>query len=232
MKIERLLENKILKEDGVDQELKDFKFLDHDDLDGWNSVMNIVASYCKPWFDVISNGSVESYFYNEPFYRGSEDSRHVFFRPIRKDRRPLETIEKVHHEFNDYLEEMGAVAHRGNSIFITRSRNIANAYGNIFYVFPVGQFNYTWIDNLTDFTLSFRSILRNHTDKFMDTLDPDSYEDDYNAYTSAMSDMIERVKNNIHIDEGINKVKRQEVMVKAEGAIYINAKEFNYGVFR
>lgn len=82
-------------------------------------------------------------------YRGEKDARirRIFKASIHQDRIPVQMDLKIHHRFNDALKSAGFIAHRGNSIFTTGDRSVAEPWGKlIVIVLPVNGFDYTWFD--------------------------------------------------------------------------------------
>lgn len=122
------------------------------DADARDKLAAKVAKYinknCQPWLQQTSRGLFLA-------YRGfRRDPKHhlAFVKAVRKDRVPRDTGSQRHMEFNHFIRRAGKVANRTNSVFLTSNRTHAGDFGEVFIVFPVGQFNYTWLPGVSDWT--------------------------------------------------------------------------------
>lgn len=90
------------------------------------------------------------------FYHGSHNFKtHTvdnFTRNSPEVRLPSDTPLGWHNLAVKYMQEMGLVAHRGNSTYITTSLQEAGSYGKyIFAIFPCDGFHFTWSPLINDF---------------------------------------------------------------------------------
>jgi len=100
----------------------------------------LIKEKCSPWLNATDYGE-------QTFYRGIQfnPKANVLIRPVRTDRKPLDTEPKFHDIANALIAAAGGTANRSNSIFITSSLGMASSYGMYTVVIlPVGDFNYTW----------------------------------------------------------------------------------------
>jgi len=236
MKLNRILESAILNEFGVAHELQPFNTINSRDIDELAEVLEITQKAAAPWLEEVSNGSLEQYLMGYPFFRGRKgESRTVFYKRIREDRKPVDSSRETHDYINDYLMDKGAVAHRGNSAFVTRSMANAGAYGSVYYIFPVGQYSYTWIKGMTDFTTMFNELLRNVSGddvSKMGELDL-TQSNDKKVWDEALKRIINlNMEGKIFINEGIDRVMNEEVMIHADGMIYIDQRVFDRNKIR
>lgn len=61
-----------------------------------------------------------------------------------KNRKPVDTGMGLHNELNQVLSLAGYKATRGNSIFTSGSYGQARDYGQVYVIFPVDGFNFSW----------------------------------------------------------------------------------------
>lgn len=76
-----------------------------------------------------------------------EESAFVHF-PIRQDRKPVFMNPQDHNIINTAMQELGLLAHRGNSIFCTSSVKIAKDWGKVYAVFPENGWTGTVFENV------------------------------------------------------------------------------------
>ena len=223
-----------LKESSLGDEIQNINAnIDDDSIGGpemlnqLKSLVQIIKVNCAPWLNAVSGGDLARYVSN-PFYRGNHHPRRIFYKPVRTDREPRDSIPQVQNEINNFMQSLGAEAHRGNSAFITRDTDIAEGYGYVFMVFPVGPVSYTWIKGMEDFTGEFNTMLRKialdttgENIDFMGNLNLDSVIHSH-ILEFTLEEMKKEIKSNININKNINQVNDEEVIVKAEGMIYVS----------
>lgn len=93
-------------------------------------------------------------------YRGYEKySEEPFHRPHRTDRDPKDS--GLYHQtlYNDAIEVAGGTADRSNSIFVSGNMVHARKYGEVYVVFPMGDFNYTYHMGVKDWYDKFGPAL-------------------------------------------------------------------------
>ena len=80
------------------------------------------------------------------FYRGLKNTTFVGFKgrsPV--ERKPLDSSYKIQSIYDELAIKLGMKAVRGNSIFVTRYKSMAEYYGKVYLVFPIdGKFDFTW----------------------------------------------------------------------------------------
>lgn len=123
-------------------------------------VLNFIKKNCKPYISENPN------WMDNPMYRGIDDYDDVLIKTIRTDRRPLDTDAFLHTIYNNALQKAGFTAIRTNSMFCTGRKSIANQYGSVYVIFPIGNFTYTWSYTYPDLTNSTSRIMANGGFKF------------------------------------------------------------------
>jgi hypothetical protein len=101
----------------------------------------VIQEKCKPFLEQ-SKGV--------PLYRGYGGVIDKLTAPeykiikVRKDRKPLDTDIQVHGLINAYFHDKFGVNVRSEGLFATGEIGTAKEYGNVNYVFPVGEFKFVW----------------------------------------------------------------------------------------
>lgn len=184
-----------------------------------------ISHYCKPFLDALG---VSLYDYVETkdlhYYRGTKDSFELAkVKPVRQNRKPLDTPDMFNKMIEDSIRRHGGVANRGNSAFITKSKDFARSYGTPYLILPVGEFHTTLLDGVEDLYREINKLVREVTDdKYSDMQDlaDRGKPEDFEEIREAIDLIIET-----HIRTGINlKVHDQlgEVMLSANSLIYLN----------
>lgn len=109
-----------------------------------DTILPFLMSHCK--------GAIEGYKQAGKFlYRGVKTvPTDEFIAPILQDRYPvIGSSKEVHKIANEAMKKLGAVAHRGNSIFCTTNTNEPGNWGSGVIVFPFDPFDVTWFANQT-----------------------------------------------------------------------------------
>lgn len=82
----------------------------------------------------------------------------IVVKSIRSDRRPLDTHQVLHDLYDEALKRAGIMARRSNSIFCSGNIEVAEGYGEICVVFPIGRFEYSWSPEYPDLTYEISTI--------------------------------------------------------------------------
>ncbi len=80
-----------------------------------------------------------------PLYRGMTVHMDVGVKDVRQHRTSLGMDQKIADKFNAWLQENGHTR-RDNSVMTSSNKKQTDLFGtNIYYIFPIGKFDYTWI---------------------------------------------------------------------------------------
>lgn len=110
-------------------------------------VRTFINQNCKPWLKK-SGGRI--------VYRGmAHESPTAFTRAVRSRRKPKDSSPTLHKMMNMMIQQVGGVANRSNSAFVTANYGEASAYGNAYIAIPVGEFRYTWSPEWQDWQVAF-----------------------------------------------------------------------------
>lgn len=92
-------------------------------------------------------------------YRGYERAENYpFHRAYRDNRAPKDSSKAITKVFNLAIESEGGTANRNNSIFVSGSARTASIYGEVYVLFPMGDFNYTWHELIDDWYNTYDSV--------------------------------------------------------------------------
>jgi hypothetical protein len=101
-----------------------------------------------------------------PLYRGISSSNFgepMITKRVRlDDREPTDTTEELHALANEYFVEQYGAPFR-NSMFVTGDDSWAGAYGRIYSVYPIGDFEYLWSPKTKDLWQASRTIRHANT---------------------------------------------------------------------
>jgi hypothetical protein len=103
---------------------------------------------------------------NKFLYRGIDammSNNSIFLANPRTDRRPLDTKVGVQSTMDDYLRSQGFTALRTNSIFCTSDYEDAALFGDVFIIFPLDGFSYTWSMRHADWVITEKYLSPNYT---------------------------------------------------------------------
>lgn len=111
----------------------------------YDEIKQTIMRDCKPYLEQIDNNPMRY-----PLYRGLKKDFVFQKYPVRQDRRPM-TMDATDHAYMvKAFKDAGFKANRNNSIFCTNSPTMASDYGKLYQVFPIGDFDYTWSEEIWD----------------------------------------------------------------------------------
>ena len=94
--------------------------------------------------------------YKIELFRGTEDTNDQFlYVEPHEFRNPLNSSHELTEVLNDIYEDIGSNVTRNNSVFTTTNIYEANSYGNLYLVFPIGDFDVLWNENIEDSFVEF-----------------------------------------------------------------------------
>jgi hypothetical protein len=108
-----------------------------------------IQENCQSWLAQAGNLIV---------YRGlnlPSDINYSYIKKVRRNRLPKDSTAAWHRLFNNIITAFGGVANRSNSVFASGDISQAEVYGEIYVVFPISDFNYTWSPIYSDLTSEF-----------------------------------------------------------------------------
>lgn len=168
-------------------------------------------------------------------YRGYERySEEPFHRPYRTDRDPKDS--GLYHQslYNGAIEIAGGTADRSNSIFVSGNMVHARKYGEVYVVFPMGDFNYTYHMGVKDWYDKFGPALEGvapaYFEKFERTLmqsdDPiaaaKKIEQKETGQLNIVAQVWLKIAMEVDFDVGLNQALDTdvEILLSARGGYY------------
>jgi len=138
-------------------------------------IAKMLRQDCAPFLSAINND-----LYKYRMWRGANipPTRIARF-TTRKDRDPVDMPEVVSKAIDDYFQETTGIRWRSTSVFASGNGTAAAYYGNLFCLFPIGQFHYCWSPRVSDLFNHLDRQLGNYKlryDHFAKYLHPDNEE--------------------------------------------------------
>ena len=109
-------------------------------------VIKKIREECQPYLKAINYDVMEYRLYRG--MRGT-DAPYATGRVRLDDRKPMATATDIHSAVNNYFTEEFAEPFR-NALFTSAKANFAADYGNLFLVFPTGDFTFVWSPEVED----------------------------------------------------------------------------------
>lgn len=191
-------------------------------------IADFILENCQQWLRDSGDGEFV-------VYRGVKGmtGKQYFTKPIRQDRRPLDSSEVQHRFYQMLLNMAGATANRENSAFVTTDEHTAQQYGHPFVFIPVGDFDYTFLHpqlHITDWYSSPRELVMSFI--------KDEYVELWNDAPDSDSGFVELFKIGPDaIDKGtlryiisnqhLEKAYDTEIMIWADKGLYIDQHIYN-----
>lgn len=162
-----------------------------------DEVYRFINANCKPYI------SENPRYSDDYLFRGLKrkyDSAVVI--PGNKNRQPVDVPNKISLMLDKALIDAGFSAVRSNSIFATGELNEADEYsanGDIYVIFPIGNFTYTYSKEVTDLYLALPKLFKSHA------LEIDWYEPIKNVFEMLPNNVVDHPKQVKIYDELRNK---------------------------
>lgn len=196
--------------------LHESTLLQSDDISAEEAV-EMIKERGKEWEKFI--GGYKNDNLNWLIYRGMRVrfSPDICVKYPRENRRPLTTEPKVQELADSYFKHRFGIKFRAESIFASRSKDLAKAYGDVYAIFPLDRVNFAWSPKVEDFTYEahyFNTMLKGK-DEVTD------YE--FKRFEEFMDD-----KEYCHNDDSLVKefikfrdYKQHEIMIKCDEYIAV-----------
>ena len=100
-----------------------------------------------------------------PLFRGIHSSQDTLKKKVRLDnRQPLDSSNSVHAELNRVFQDQFGEPFR-NALFVTNDKYQANNYGEIYIIFPRGNFTFLWSPDMEDIFNAYENKLHTESDE-------------------------------------------------------------------
>jgi hypothetical protein len=90
-------------------------------------------------------------------YRGLNANADIFIGRPRENRKAKDTSAPLHREMDKLFSAAGFTALRSNSIFCSGDINTADTYGDLYIIFPINGFSFTWSPIVDDLYQYFQN---------------------------------------------------------------------------
>lgn len=205
----------------------------------YDKAVDLIIKDCQPFLEQI-NYKVKRL----PLYRGlkqiKRDDRGKFEeglmlkRKVRKDRQPKDMSKQDVSIMDQVFVNHFGYPYRTQALFTTGSYNIADNYGQVFLIFPIGQFNFLWDkesgdmfegdlhDHITDLRHHNRAInrfkekyqqlqqdLEKYKQRLEKTKSPEAKEDIGNYIEDVEAELQDTHENMTDYQERFEKTKKQ-----------------------
>jgi hypothetical protein len=109
--------------------------------------VRIFHDECKPFQKEIG---FDGTFDFKTLKRGMKNKPKLFIGNVRPDRRPSDTPLPIHEFMDNWFYKKFGVKFRSNAMFATKSQGSAQTYGDVYIVFPIGEFKYCYSSTIDD----------------------------------------------------------------------------------
>lgn len=117
-----------------------------------DKVIDFIRKNCQPFLQQ----NKQSLLNGQYLYTGTQRwTSRVFKAAVPVNRRPKDTSLLIHNLFDNYFKQQFGIAYRSNALFTTIQESIAKDYGNVYAVFPIGEYSILTSPIIDDLTTKF-----------------------------------------------------------------------------
>ncbi len=114
-----------------------------------DEIFDILKRDCRPYISMLEKNNIK-----KPFERGVYGERidgYLAIKTVRQDRNAKGNAHGTAPAFNNWL---GSNGHNQRDKSISIISHAPDVFGRVFYVFPIGKFNYTFIKQCNDINIA------------------------------------------------------------------------------
>ena len=176
--------------------------------------IDIIKKDCQPYLKAVG-GDISKY----TLYRGlrGTNTQTMTGRVRLDDRKSAGMDSRVHDKVNDYFVEKFGEPFR-NALFTSADPDFAKDYGNLFIIFPIGEFTFIWSESVRDM-YDIEHYINDAIDEDMDDFHPG---DEPMNYLKRFLDEKEYINQNFK--EAIS--SKNEIMIRCKAYHGINLTEY------
>lgn len=108
-----------------------------------NQLKQFLSTHCQPYLVQFKDC-------NKPLLRGMKPAIDMFVVTTPINRTPTNTPIKFHTVADDWFNVEFGHRYRSNAVFCTGDKQIANCYGEPYWIFPIGEFKVCWSPDVHD----------------------------------------------------------------------------------
>ena len=153
-------------------------FINESNLEfGHTQMIEILLKECMPY---LKDRKFDQYFPTDQLYSGRQGKQYEFFDDtIRTNREPKDTPLWIHRQLDDMFYKKFGIKARSSTLFTTGDKGVASSYGDVFIVFPKGQYTVLWSEDVGDLYERIKHI-------YTDALDTDYHSFDFGSSIEKM----------------------------------------------
>lgn len=191
-------EHKMLYQDVYDW--NDFKFFD------------VIKENCKQYLAEIKDPT------KVIAYRGIRDrGDHGFIsvKDTRTNRQPLDTNKGLSAKIDEWFKREYGIRFRSSANFAAGDSNIAGKFGDVYIMFPIGDYDYVWSPNYSDITEDFQQYVEMHAKQYPEEYNYIFKEGVKYIHPKHLNDFMKdgHYKFNTGLVDALTKHKRNEIMI-------------------
>ncbi len=131
--------------------------------DLWQRITEKCKPYLRDWLPIVKKDKKLV-----SLYRGMRSTKSFGEKKVRTNRRPTDSDKKLHKLVDDALYDKFNIKGRSQTIFCTGNTTTANAFGEVFMIFPVGPYEILWSEKVRDLYISASTKFGYTWDEVMD----------------------------------------------------------------
>ena len=137
-----------------------------------SNVWEFIQKNCQPYLS--ENPDWIKY----PLFRGMNEKAPITINVIRTNRGPKDSSPFYHNLYNKAFASKGIQTNRSNSVFCSGDPYQAEDYGDLYVIFPIGNFNYAYSPEIHDLAEYSGNFMANGAFKFKNEAKPVLTPDD------------------------------------------------------
>ena len=186
--------------------------------------VKIFHDECKPFQKEIGFDGIFDF---KPLKRGMKNKSNILIGNVRPDRRPMSTPLPIHEFMDNWFYEKFGIRFRSNAMFVTKSQGSARLYGNVYIVFPIGEFKYCYSSTIDDLYATIANKIESKLSSHYAPLTKEKFNDflsDDDNLKFAL-DIVEKIlSDSKYIDSDLEKVSNfPEIMINCKTYLAIKS---------
>ena len=186
--------------------------------------VKIFHNECKPFQKEIG---FDGTFDFKTLKRGMKNKPSLLIGNVRPDRKPTDTPLPIHEFMDNWFYKKFGVRFRSNAMFATKSQGRAQIYGDVYIVFPIGEFKYCYSSTIDDLYATIANKIESKLSSHYAPLTKEKFNDflsDDDNLKFAL-DIVEKIlSDSKYIDSDLEKVSYfPEIMINCKSYLAIKS---------
>lgn len=174
-------------------------FINESEYDSFLDITQLLYKEAKPFMLQLGK-EIKGYMLSGRKSETRLEANDYFIKHIRQNRKPKDTLPKIHKELDRRFSEKFGWKARSTSIFVTGNYNDARSYGKVYIIIPVGYYNFVWSDEIDDLL----TYMRSNYIRAKDVVHAEDYDELMETYTDT--NLTKAINSNHEIMLGAKKV--------------------------